>query len=362
MSARAAVAVGVVVVCLLAAAAPAVAQTPAAPPPPANDDCLACHGDSSAARADGTSVAVAADVAAKSVHGELSCVSCHAALATTTEWPHPEQVEAVACSTCHGQEGRNYDDSVHGRAAVKSGLAVAPRCSTCHGSHDIQRTANPESSVHRGKVVATCTTCHEGIAPLYAKSVHAQPPPGGESAAAVCSDCHTAHRIQRGDTDAWRLSVIDECGTCHLDRISSYRDNFHGQKTALGSTRTATCSSCHDHHVILRASDPASTVAPQNLVATCRSCHPQANASFVKYDPHADKHDRARSAPVYWTYPCRSLALACCEATGTATTIRRGFCWRMACTAASMVDPVARPSSTSTTTWPANATGGRSPR
>ena len=127
MSARLVLAVGAFAVCLLAAAAPAAAQTPAAP---ADDDCLACHSDSAATRADGTSVAVAADVVAGSVHGPLTCVSCHAGLAKTTEWPHPEKVAAVTCSTCHGQEGRNYEDSVHGRAALKSGLAVAPRCST----------------------------------------------------------------------------------------------------------------------------------------------------------------------------------------------------------------------------------------
>lgn len=305
MSPRFVLAVGVLAVCLMAAAAPAAGQAPAdaqAPAAPANEDCLACHEDSSATRADGSSIAVAADAVAKSVHGPLTCVSCHADLAKTTEWPHPEQLQPAACSTCHDSEGRNYNDSVHGRAVSRSGLAVAPRCGTCHGTHDIQRPSNPESSVHRAKIAGTCTTCHEGIAPLYARSVHAEPLGPNQSAAAVCSDCHTAHQIQRGDTDAWRLSVIAECGTCHLGRISSYRDNFHGQKTRLGSTRTATCSSCHDHHVILRASNPASTIAPQNLVATCRSCHPGASEAFVKYDPHADKHDPARSAPVYWTY------------------------------------------------------------
>lgn len=298
MPARFGSAIGTVVVCLLAAA-PAAAQTPAAP---VDDDCLACHGDSSATRANGSSVAVSADVLGKSSHAKITCISCHADLAKTTEWPHPEKLQRVSCGTCHGQEGTNYDDSVHGRAVTKSGLAVAPRCSTCHGSHDVQPVKNPESKVHRGRIAGTCTTCHQGIEALYAGSVHAQPLGPGNSAAAVCSDCHTAHRIQRSDTDGWRLSVIEECGTCHLNRISSYRDNFHGQRTALGSARTATCSDCHEHHVVLPASNPASTVSPQNLVTTCRQCHAQASAAFVKYDPHADKHDRSRSAPVYWTY------------------------------------------------------------
>ncbi|MDP2389129.1 MAG: cytochrome c3 family protein [Acidobacteriota bacterium] len=305
MSTRVVLAVGALAVCLLAAATPAAAQAPAegqAPAPPANEDCLACHDDSSATRAYGSSIAVAVDAVAKSVHGPLTCVSCHADLAKTTEWPHPEKLQPATCSTCHDSEGRNYEDSVHGLAVSRSGLAVAPRCGTCHGTHDIQRPSNPESKVHRAQIAGTCTTCHEGIAPLYATSVHAQPLGPNQSAAAVCSDCHTAHRIQRSDADAWRLSVIAECGTCHLERVSSYRDNFHGQKTTLGSTRTATCSSCHDYHGVLPASNPASTIAPQNLVATCRSCHPQASESFVKYDPHADKNDSTRSAPVYWTY------------------------------------------------------------
>jgi len=307
MAARFVFGSGALVVCLLlAAAGPAAAQTPTAP---ANDDCLACHGDSTATRADGSSIAVAPEVFGKSTHSTIACVSCHADLAKTSEWPHPEKLQKVSCGTCHGQQGSNYDDSVHGRAVAKAGLAVAPRCSTCHGTHDIQRKGDPESSVHRGKIAGTCTKCHEGIEPLYAKSVHAQPLGPGNSAAAVCSDCHTAHRIQRGDTDTWRLSVIDECGTCHLARISSYRDNFHGQRTALGSARTATCSDCHDHHVILPASNTASTVSPQNLVNTCRQCHAQATEAFVKYDPHADKLDPSRSAAVYWTYRIMKVLL-----------------------------------------------------
>lgn len=305
MAARFGSGFGALVVCLLSAG-PAAAQTPTAP---VNDDCLACHGDSTATRANGSSIAVAPDVIAKSAHGAIACISCHADLAKTTEWPHPEKLQRVSCGTCHGQEGRNYDDSVHGRAVAKSGLAVAPRCSTCHGTHNIQRPASPDSTVHRTKVAGTCTTCHTGIEPLYAKSVHALPLGPERTAAAVCSDCHTAHRIQRSDTDTWRLSVIDECGTCHLGRISSYRDNFHGQRTALGSARTATCSDCHEHHVILPASNPASTVSPQNLVNTCRRCHAQANASLVKYDPHADKRDRSRSAPMYWTYQLMQVLL-----------------------------------------------------
>ena len=51
---------------------------------------------------------------------------------------------------------------------------------------------------------------------------------------------------------------------------------------------------------ILPASDPASPIAPGNLVATCGKCHANASASFVKSDPHADKHNPERNAALYF--------------------------------------------------------------
>jgi len=50
----------------------------------------------------------------------------------------------------------------------------------------------------------------------------------------------------------------------------------------------------------LAASNPASTVAPQNLQATCGSCHAGANARFVQYDPHPNPDDYQRSALLWW--------------------------------------------------------------
>jgi nitrate/TMAO reductase-like tetraheme cytochrome c subunit len=329
---------------------------------PTNDDCLACHGDESARRANGTSIAVAADPFGKSVHGQFACVDCHADLAKTTEWPHPEKLQRVSCATCHdesvkgvqasvhyangkgarcvdchgmhdilpasnpasrtyalnlpktcaqchsqqhleGLAGRvadSYVDSVHGRGVARAGLVVSANCTSCHGAHDIKPKTDPASHVYRTNIVGTCTTCHEGIAPVYAKSVHAQAQRYGNQAAAVCSDCHTSHTIQRAETDQWKLAAIDECGNCHLDKIGTYRDTFHGQVTALGFTRTASCSDCHGHHDILPASSAASVIAPGNLVTTCGKCHENANANFVKYDPHADKHDRFKSPELYW--------------------------------------------------------------
>ena len=289
MTARTAFFNAALALCLLASATTARAQS--------KEDCLVCHAEN-----------VKPEVLTASVHGPLDCVSCHAGAGK--ELPHPEKLQAVACATCHTDVGGDYADSVHGRARLKKGLNVAPTCSSCHGTHDIQAPKDAQSRVHRNQVAANCTKCHEGIQPQYAASVHAQQHGYGNESAAVCSDCHTAHRIQRTETDALRLGVIEECGTCHLDRISTYRDTFHGQVTRLGSGRVATCSDCHGNHAVLPASNPASMVAPQNLVTTCRKCHENANENFVKYDPHADKHDRYGSPAAYWSYLFMQLLLA----------------------------------------------------
>ena len=105
--------------------------------------------------------------------------------------------------------------------------------------------------------------------------------------------------------ERWRLEIVRECGTCHAQSLRTYRDTFHGQVTSLGFTRVARCSDCHGAHDIFPKSDLRSSVAPSRVVATCRKCHPQANANFARYDPHADDRDRARNPVLY--YAARSM-------------------------------------------------------
>ena len=115
-----------------------------------------------------------------------------------------------------------------------------------------------------------------------------------------CNDCHTAHAIQRHDLPKFQLDAIAQCGGCHQDLIATYRDTFHGKVTNLGYTQVATCAACHGAHAMLPASDPASKISAKNRLATCQACHPGASASFASWDPHANKHDRARSPLYYW--------------------------------------------------------------
>ena len=283
---RARLVVPFVAALLAAGASQAFAQ--AAPKPPANDDCLACHDK------------IDAKAFAASTHGPMACVDCHADLATLQEFPHPDTLAKVNCASCHDDIGAKYHDSIHARAREKSGLIVAPACADCHGKHDVRPKTDPASRVFRANVETTCGTCHTGIKARYDVGVHAVAAKQGNSRAPTCIDCHTAHSIQRADTDAWHMAASRECGSCHAQLVESFTRTFHGKVTELGFARVAACADCHGAHDILPKANPASTISSKNIVATCQKCHQGANERFAQYDPHPNPHDAKRSPLLWW--------------------------------------------------------------
>ena len=203
-----------------------------------------------------------------------------------------------------------YLDSIHGRALTRSGLLVAANCSDCHGTHDIKRKTEPASRVFRANIPATCGGCHAGVVEAYAESAHGRAAAKGNAGAPVCTSCHSAHQIRRVEGAPWQLEVIRECGTCHEESLKTYRDTFHGKVTTLGFTRVAKCADCHGSHAIHGASEPRSTISPQNLVATCRQCHPAASAAFAQFHPHADPTRKGRLPQLYYSYVFMTSLLA----------------------------------------------------
>jgi len=291
---------------------------------PAN--CSACHAD-------------AAGEVLQSVHADAQlnagmraphCGDCHGShdirhKTDPNARTYPLNVIKV-CGGCHQQHvGAGYSkgdgaklvnaylDSVHGRAIAKAGLVVAASCADCHGHHDIRPSSNPESRVARANVPKTCGKCHVGIEEIFATSVHAEAAkdPTSKLKAPVCTDCHSAHHISRADTRSFTRDIVAECGSCHAGLYKSYRESYHGQVQALGSTRAARCSDCHGAHNIHKPSDPRSTLSGTNRADTCAQCHTElksasmtARANFVKYRPHADYHDRRHQPVLYyiWLY------------------------------------------------------------
>lgn len=246
--------------------------------------CRSCHGPAH-------TLLGKTDPRAPTYHLNLprTCAQCHA---------DPELARRYRIPV--GNVYQLYMDSIHGRALTRSGLLVAANCSDCHGAHEIRPRTEPDSRVYRANVPATCGSCHAGILTVYRESIHGRQAALGNPVAPICIDCHTAHEIRRVEAQAWKLDIVRECGTCHAESLHTYRDTFHGKVTTLGFTRVARCSDCHGYHDIQPKAHPGSRIGAANLVATCRRCHPAANANFVKYDPHADPRSRARSPLLYY--------------------------------------------------------------
>jgi hypothetical protein len=245
----------------------------------------------------------------------VDCHGAHDILPSSDAASRTHHLKVPAtCATCHGNDatiqqahlhggnvGELFEDSIHGRALLKSGLSVAPSCVTCHGAHEVRSHADPAAKVARANIPRTCGTCHEGVLRTFLRGKHGEMLQSDPTKGPVCIDCHSAHAIVRTELAAWKVDVINECGTCHAESIATYRDTFHGKVTQLGFARVASCASCHGAHEVLPASNPASPVHPDNRVQMCRTCHEGANANFAMYDPHADRHDIADGRILYFT-------------------------------------------------------------
>ncbi len=282
--------------------------------PVAKVDCGTCH-ESAVAAFDESIHAVARRNGA--AHVAATCVDCHSThdirSASDPESRTYPLTLPTTCNRCHADEetiakghiaignvGDLFKDSIHGRAISRSGLLVAANCTSCHGAHDIRKKDDSQSRVFRANIPQVCGTCHEGIHTQFTRGAHGAAWASGQTDAPVCSDCHSAHSIERADVGSWELDTVNECGTCHLDKIKTYRDTFHGQVTSLGFVRVAKCSDCHGAHEVLPKTDERSMIAPGRVLSTCQTCHEGATAGFAEYDPHADKDNRERNPELYY--------------------------------------------------------------
>src|ERR1041385_6298375 len=86
---------------------PSAAAKPAVP----NSDCMDCHEGEFKPRKKGEPavwIGVRPEQFAKSVHGKLNCVDCHA---TITEAPHPSKLPPAQCVSCHKDAAAQYATS-----------------------------------------------------------------------------------------------------------------------------------------------------------------------------------------------------------------------------------------------------------
>jgi two-component system response regulator AtoC len=290
--------------------------------------CVSCHvgakafphGPEAAAPTACTTCHAPADSAVHaSVHGAgtvVACTSCHAAHdVKSAAWmrsPDGRAATARSCVRCHPAQVATAGD-IHGARAT---------CTDCHGSHAVRPVRDPLTHGVALGTARRCATCHAAEAAAYWADAHgtralrdaaSRTPLGRDTSAATpgvasgraggakeaggsgsaasgptCVDCHLGHAVRNPADTAAHFAFAKTCTHCHAAYGATFRENYHGQATLVGSERAALCADCHTAHSVYAASDPRSSVAPGHRLATCRRCHVQAAGLFAEYRPHAD--------------------------------------------------------------------------
>ncbi len=279
-------------------------------------DCASCHAEI------GTQYL-------KSTHGQLMakndanapiCKECHGTHGVLGKSDPKSSTFAtnvpVLCARCH-REGRkaatrytgdehqiieHYNESIHGKGLMKSGLTVTAMCTNCHTAHSVLPHADTASSINPKNIPATCGKCHHGMQEQFEQSIHSKLVGKTDKSLPVCADCHSAHTIRRADETGFKLDIMQKCGRCHEDIAKTYFDTYHGKVSQLGYTKTAKCYDCHGSHDILAISDPKSRLSHDNVVGTCQKCHAGASRRFAGYLTHATHHDPKKYPFLFWTF------------------------------------------------------------
>ncbi len=192
------------------------------------------------------------------------------------------------CGSCHSDPVRmrqfnlptdqadQYKTSLHGKL-LAAGDRVVPTCFDCHGGHAVRGHTDPQSTVYRTNVPATCGSCHADAAKMkpygiptnqldqYKTSIHGvtllekQDP-----RAPTCASCHGNH----GALPPGSSEVANVCGQCHSATLALYQQGGHASgATGSGAPRCVTCHGQHDVKL------PGEDLLRGNDARHCGSCH-----------------------------------------------------------------------------------------
>jgi len=222
------------------------------------EQCKGCHFANYTKTLDGVHFAVMA----KGNRKAALCVDCHGAhdIHRPTE---PRARISQTCAGCHQAINQVYLTSVHGKG-LTAGNQDVPVCTDCHRAHDI---ADPR----------------DGALALRTPD--------------VCGRCHTDAKLMK----RYGLStkVVDTYLRDFHGMASSLARGHAGKGQEKPGAIAAVCTDCHGVHDIQKTKDPSSPVVRANLVKTCRKCHADATDAFPAswlshYEPSAEK------APLVW--------------------------------------------------------------
>ena len=265
---------------------------------PSVDSCTTCHQSLTG------KLAAPAEGMTEDVHGraELRCAGCHGGdparsgmdahdlSAGFAGVPDRRQIPRQ-CARCHEDPGlmrrfnpslptdqfARYLTSEHGKRLAAGDRNVAV-CTSCHGVHPVRAVSDSRSPVFPTNVPATCARCHADAALMkpygiptsqfaeYRESVHGQALlRRGNRQAPACNDCHGNH----GAVPPGVESVANVCAQCHRATRDLFLRSPH--KKAFDTLGMAECTVCHGTHDI---AFPTDAMLGQEQGSVCLQCHP----------------------------------------------------------------------------------------
>lgn len=240
----------------------------------------------------------------------------------------------------------NYSESIHGDGLFKRGLIVTAVCNDCHASHNILPHQDPNSSINRNNIAATCSKCHAQIESVHVKVIEGELWEKEPHKIPACIDCHQPHSVRRviydeKYTDNYCMTChIDEnlhtekngkkvslfvdyksfknsahqenscikchtninvankpvclnsgpvdCSSCHAQEVNDYVQSYHGKLHAENNDVAPYCTDCHSKHETKLKSDPESMTFRKNIPELCANCHREGEKAAERYT--GDQH------------------------------------------------------------------------
>ena len=236
-----------------------------------------------------TGMGGSADVNCKGCHGTHEVKSLKS---PTSAFHFTKSTEF--CGRCHPKIMQEHLVSEH-FVEVKHDNPNAPTCIYCHSRPITKRhlVDKVQLKINQEKLCLDCHLKHPDNPSKFAKtlidyekSVHGQAIMRGNANAAVCVDCHGAHRLEKANVPTSsinRHNVHNVCGKCHGDITKEYMKSIHGVGVQKGFKDAPTCSYCHGEHNIHAVPDVPEqafstsgmrfNVVVDNKMVFCVACH-----------------------------------------------------------------------------------------
>ncbi len=178
-----------------------------------------------------------------------------------------------------------YKTSIHGQRLFGKKDTLVANCVSCHSVHNIGSAKMPHATIYPKNIPFTCGKCHADKQHMagygiptnqlhdWEQSVHAHALLDNDDLGApACNSCHGNH----GAIPPGVNSLAAVCGNCHAFQMQLYDKSPH--KEAYEAMDLPMCEVCHGNHKITAPSD---SLVGVGAGAVCTECHSKGDAGYA---------------------------------------------------------------------------------